>query len=87
MHVSRATLTSMANERSLFDRMMDFVDYHLGGTVVNRPPRKNREGTDHQVGSFAGDGGGASGSFDDCGGSDGGGGDCGGGDGGGGGGD
>jgi hypothetical protein len=80
----------MPGERSLLDRMMDFVDYHLGGTVVNRSPRKNRNDSDQSgSGSFIGDGGGSSGGFDDCGssGDAGGGGDCGGGDGGGGGGD
>jgi hypothetical protein len=81
----------MPDERSLLDRMMDFVDYHLGGTVVNRPPRKSRDGGDQSgYGSFIADGSSdSSGGFDDCGsaGDAGGGGDCGGGDGGGGGGD
>jgi hypothetical protein len=74
----------MPDSRSLLDRMMDFVDYHLGGTVVNRSPRKDRDR--HDQPGFAGDGGGSAGGFDDCGsGGDSGGGDCGGGDGGGGG--
>src|SRR5687768_3074144 len=74
----------MPDERSLLDRMMDFGDYHLSGTVMNRPPRKNRDDSDQAgSGSLIGDVGGSSGSADDCGAGGDGGGDCGsGGDGG-----
>jgi hypothetical protein len=72
----------MPDERSLLDRMMDFVDYHLGGTVTDRPPQKR--GDSHSSAVVTG-GSGASGGFDDCSGASDGGGDCGGvGDGGGG---
>lgn len=66
----------MPDERSLPDRVMDFVDYHLGGTVTNRPPQKRG---DSRSDTFVADGSGWAGGSDDCSGDSDGGGDCGGG--------
>jgi hypothetical protein len=62
----------------LLDRVMDYVDRHLGGGVTNRPHQKNRRNNDATSGVGAGDSSGSGSGFDDCVGDAGGGGDCGG---------
>jgi hypothetical protein len=77
----------MSDQRSFVDRIMDYVDRHLGGTVTDRQHKSRR--SDGTSGIGAGDSSGPGTGFDDCAGDGGGdsGGDCGGGGGGGGGGD
>jgi hypothetical protein len=75
----------MPDARSLIDRVMDFVDRHLGGVITGPSHIRNRDrGRDSGSAAFGADAsGGAGAGFDDCAGD--GGSDCGGGDSGGGG--